>query len=125
MKHVTTVRALCSLLGLMGVFLACSAFVRDDPRDVIGYVGLTLLALVLWLSVRPGAAKFLQAPTGGDRAMRTALYLAMLGSAVVATSRWPAGLDDGRGSDAALVLMFAGWMTGRFLPNKERGEATA
>lgn len=118
--HTTTLRVLCALLGVIAVVLGYLEW--GDWRQVIGHVALLLLAVVLWLALPHGARK-LQTPTAGTRGMRGALYAALVGSAMVATMRWPAGLDDGQGSDAALVLMVAGWMIGRFLP-REPSEAT-
>jgi hypothetical protein len=119
----TAVRILCVLFGAIAVLLSYWAWTRADWRAFFGHLSLALLALVLWLAMPPGASR-LQAPTVGTRGMRIALYAALLTTALVASSSWPAGFDDSRGSDSAALLLVAAVITAPFLRAERREKAS-
>src|SRR5688500_15593274 len=106
----TRLRPFCVALGVVAVVLGYLEWIQGDWRQVIGQVALLLLAVVLWIALPPGSSK-LQAPTAGTRRMRIVLYTVLLITALIASASWPAGLDDSRGSDSAVILFFAVWVT--------------
>ena len=119
----TRLRPFCVALGVVALVLGYLEWIQGDWRQVIGQVALLLLAVVLWFALPPGASK-LQAPTAGTRGMRIALYTVLLIAALIACASWPAGLDDSRGSDSAVILFFAVWVTMPLLRAERRDGET-
>ena len=119
---IVLIRFACLFWWIAALLTAVQAVEQRDWHLLVVQIAESLIALVLWFSVRPDTNR-LRAPTFGSRWMRIALYsiTLLLSIAAFFSWQWPPRSAASSLTDFGVILLGV-MVIGRFFNAEWKGE---